>query len=74
MSFKEQREFDELPGRIESLESRKGELENRIADPNFYQGAADSIRDSLQQLQQLTEDIDAAYARWAELEALRTAT
>ena len=74
LSFKEQREFDELPGRIESLESRKGELENRIADPNFYQGAADSIRDSLQQLQQLTEDIDAAYARWAELEALRTAT
>jgi len=74
LSFKEQREFDELPQRIESLESRKGELEIRVAEPHFYQGKAESIRDSLQQLQQLTEDIDAAYSRWAELEALRDAT
>jgi ATP-binding cassette subfamily F protein uup len=74
LSFKEQREFDELPLRIESLELRKGELEIRVAEPHFYQGTADSIRDSLQQLQQLTEEIDAAYARWAELEALRDAT
>ena len=74
LSFKEQREFDELPVRIESLELRKGELEIRVGEPHFYQGTADSIRDSLQQLQQLTEEIDAAYARWAELEALRDAT
>lgn len=74
LSFKEQREFDELPLRIESLELRKGELEIRVGEPHFYQGTADSIRDSLQQLQQLTEEIDAAYARWAELEALREAT
>ena len=74
LSFKEQREFDGLPVRIESLELRKGELEIRVAGPHFYQGTADSIRDSLQQLQQLTEEIDAAYARWAELEALRDAT
>jgi ATP-binding cassette subfamily F protein uup len=74
LSFKEQLEFDELPGRIQSLESRKGELESRIADPGFYHGSADFIRDGLQQLQQLTTDIDAAYARWAELEALRNAS
>ena len=74
LSFKEQREFDDLPARIESMESRKGELEIHVASPHFYQGTADSIRDSLQQLQQLTDDIDAAYARWAELEALRNAT
>lgn len=74
LSFKEQREFDELPQRIESLESRKGALEIRVAEPHFYQGTTESIRDSLQQLQQLTEDIDAAYSRWAELEALRDAT
>jgi ATP-binding cassette subfamily F protein uup len=71
LSFKEQREFDSLPATIESLEIDKSELERAVADPAFYQRPQDEVRRALTTLQSLGSEIDAAYARWAELEALR---
>ena len=71
LSFKEQREFDSLPATIESLENDKSELERAVADPAFYQRPQDEVRRALTTLQSLGAEIDAAYARWAELEALR---
>lgn len=71
LSFKEQREFDSLPATIESLETDKAELERVVADPAFYQRSQDEVRGALTRLQYLGTEIDAAYARWAELEALR---
>ncbi len=71
LSFKEQREFDSLPATIESLETDKAELERVVADPAFYQRSQDEVRGALTRLQHLGTEIDAAYARWAELEALR---
>lgn len=71
LSFKEQREFDSLPATIESLETDKAELERMVADPAFYQRSQDEVRGALTRLQYLGTEIDAAYARWAELEALR---
>jgi ATP-binding cassette subfamily F protein uup len=70
-SFKDQREFDSLPAAIESLETDKSELERVVADPAFYQRPQDEVRGALTRLQSLGAEIDAAYARWAELEALR---
>lgn len=72
LSFKEQREYDSLPATIESLETEKAELERAVADPAFYQRSHDEVRGSLRRLQSLGAEIDAAYARWAELEALRS--
>jgi ATP-binding cassette subfamily F protein uup len=71
LSFKDQREFDSLPASIESLETDKAELERVVADPVFYQRSQDEVRGALTRLQSLGAEIDAAYARWAELEALR---
>jgi ATP-binding cassette subfamily F protein uup len=71
LSFKEQREFDSLPATIESLETDKAEIERVVADPAFYQRSQDEVRGALTRLQHLGAEIDAAYARWAELEALR---
>lgn len=71
LSFKDQREFDGLPAHIEALENDKAELERTVADPAFYQRPQDEVRGSLARLQSLGGEIDAAYARWAELEALR---
>lgn len=72
LSFKEQREFDSLPATIESLELDKSELERAVADPAFYQRPQDEVRRALTTLQSLGSEIDAAYARWAELEALHS--
>jgi ATP-binding cassette subfamily F protein uup len=70
LSFKDQREHDALPARIETLEGEKAALDALVAQPGFYAQDHASVRAMLAQLQQKGDDIEAAYARWAELEAL----
>ena len=36
LSYKEQRELDELPERIEALETEQAELNKQLADPDIY--------------------------------------
>src|SRR5207237_618636 len=43
-SFKEQREFEELPSRIEALEIEERRLNAALADSHFYKEPADTIR------------------------------
>ena len=69
LSYKEQREFDALPARIEELEAAKAALDAQVADPSFYTQDRDAVREALARVPQLAAGIDAAYARWAELEA-----
>lgn len=71
LSFKEQREFEAMPQRIEELEARKSELDTRVADPTFYSRPQAELRDTLAALQALSTEIETAYDRWAELEARR---
>ena len=71
LSYKEQREFDALPTRIEALEIEKAALEARIAEPAFYGEPQEAVRTTLERLAALGSEIDAAYERWAGLEALR---
>ena len=71
LSYKEQREFDELPARLEALESRKSALEVLVADPNFYGRDQIEVKKTLGELQTVSEQIDAAYLRWEELEKLQ---
>ena len=70
LSYKEQREFEALPARIEQLEGDKADLDAQVADPSFYARDHGAVRGTLARLAQLGEEIDAAYARWAELESL----
>jgi ATP-binding cassette subfamily F protein uup len=68
LSFKEQRELDQLPKRIEQLES---EIANRIAatnDPAFFQQDSSTIVQTRKALAALQADLETVYARWAELE------
>jgi len=71
LTFKEQREFEAMPQRIEELEARKSELDMRVADPTFYSRPQAELRDTLAALQALSTEIETAYDRWAELEARR---
>ncbi len=67
-SYKEQRELEALPGRIEELEIRQGELQERVADPAFYKQDGEAIAATLAELERINQDLEAAYERWAELE------
>jgi len=68
LSYKDTRELEQLPARIEALEARLAELTARSGDPAFYQGAPGAITAHNAELAQVQVKLDAAYARWAELE------
>jgi ATP-binding cassette subfamily F protein uup len=68
LSYKDTRELEQLPARIEALEARLAELTARSGDPAFYQRAPGAITAHNAELAQVQVDLDAAYARWAELE------
>ncbi|MGH8205567.1 MAG: ATP-binding cassette domain-containing protein [Steroidobacteraceae bacterium] len=70
LSYKEQRELAGLPERLQQLEGDRQRLEAELADPALYRGTQDAPQERLQQLAAVTAQIDAAYARWSELDAL----
>ncbi len=69
LSYKEQRELDALPARIEELEQQQAALEARTADPAFYQQSRDVVDAVLAELSGVQDALDAAIERWAELES-----
>jgi ATP-binding cassette subfamily F protein uup len=69
LSFKEKRELEELPGRIEALEARQRELHEQMADPAYHRQGADRISAANAELAKVVSDLEQAYARWGQLEA-----
>ena len=68
LSFKERRELDALPDRMERLEAEQAELQNRMADPAFFQRAKGEIAAATARLEAIAAELDAAFGRWEELE------
>jgi ATP-binding cassette subfamily F protein uup len=71
LSYKEQRELEALPARIEALESEQRALEQQIAAPEFYKEDAATIKASLERVEALKGEMTKVYARWDELESRR---
>ena len=69
LSFKEQRELDDLPALIEALESEQRALAEQIAAPEFYKAGAETIKESLARVDTLQHELTAVYARWGELDS-----
>ena len=71
LGFKQARELEQAPSRIEALETEQRELVERLSEPAFYKsGAAEQARVH-ERMAALTGELEAAYARWSELEKLR---
>jgi len=66
---REQRELDELPSRIEALETRQKEIAAKLWDPELYQKEPESIPKLKTELENLERQTSEAYARWEDLEA-----
>ena len=71
LSFNENRELEALPGEIETLEARKQELLDTLADPALYQQGGTQAAGVHRQLEQTEALIAEKTARWLELETLR---
>lgn len=68
LSFKEQKELQELPQEIERLEVQQSELQQLIASPQFYQQNSATITETLDRLKALNSALEHAYSRWAVLD------
>ena len=73
LTFKEGKELEALPGRIEGLEKEQKGLYDQLADPEFYREAGDKISRVRARLDELGHELDAAYERWEELESIKEA-
>jgi ABC transport system ATP-binding/permease protein len=69
LSYREQRELEALPGRIESLEAEQRTLNAKIADPDFYSEPADVIKVAVVRLEAIGTELAEVYARWDVLES-----
>jgi len=69
LSFNEQRELNQLPAAIDTLETEQRALSERIASPEFYKEDAAAIKRSLARVDELQRELAVAYARWGELDA-----
>jgi ATP-binding cassette subfamily F protein uup len=67
LTFKEQRELEGLPARIEALEAEERALHERAAAPDFYKEGAEAIKAALARAEDVTREREQAYARWLEL-------
>ena len=70
LSFKEKQEFEMLPQRIEVLETEQENLHQQMADPAFYKESGDQVATVKNRLEQLESELEQAYERWGELEAI----
>jgi ATP-binding cassette subfamily F protein uup len=74
LSFKEARELEALPARIEALEAEHAQLVEKMSDPEFYKGDAAQMVAANARLQEIEAEQAAAFARWEELEAVAAAS
>jgi len=67
LSYKDQRELEDLPARIESLEAEQAALHEHLTDPAFYRQAGSAIASVKERLANLEDELERAYARWQAL-------
>ena len=69
LSFKEQRELEALPQKIQVLEAEREQINVRISDPSFYQQDKGTVSTAQERVAAIDKELAAAYARWEALEA-----
>lgn len=70
LSFKEEKELAALPDRIAALEKEQAQIHETMAAPDFYRTRAAEAGPLNERLKTLESELEAAYARWDELENL----
>lgn len=69
MSYKDQRELDELPGKISALENEQSQISSRLNDPELYKKDASEGKRLNQRFVEIEEELMNCMIRWEELEA-----
>ncbi|MDH4008526.1 MAG: ABC transporter ATP-binding protein, partial [Desulfuromonadales bacterium] len=70
LTFKEKHVLEELPVKIDALETEISELHRKMANPDFYRTAGELVAESTARLEMLESELSETYSRWEELDAL----
>ena len=74
LSYKEQRELEQLPTHLERLEQAMTQLQALMGTAEFYQQGSAAITAKQAELQALESELEQAFARWEYLEQLQAGT
>lgn len=69
LSYKDARELDQLPIRIETLEKRIAEITEQMSSADFYEQGSDAIATITAELGDRQRELQTVYQRWESLEA-----
>ena len=72
LSFHEERELAGMEAAILSAEGRRAALETALSDPATYQREGTAVAGLRTELEAVSAEVERLYARWQELEALRS--
>ena len=71
LSYKFQKEFDELPQKIELIEKQLNALQTLTNASDFYSQPPAVVEQKLQELAKTQQQLDDCFERWAELEDMQ---
>ncbi|HEX7382013.1 MAG TPA: ATP-binding cassette domain-containing protein [Nevskiaceae bacterium] len=71
LGYREQRELEALPAKIDALEQEQAALAERLARPDAYQEQRAATLEAQARLAAIERELRQAYARWEALEAQR---
>ncbi len=73
LSYKEERELEALPGKIEELERERERLNALMTSAELYQERAESVSEITFRWHRLEEELETLYQRWGDLDARKSA-
>ena len=72
LTNKERDDLKKLPRIIEALEAELEALNKKLNDPDFYRSSPDDIKAVTERAEAVPHELETAFDRWAELDALAT--
>jgi len=69
LSYKEQRQLEQLPSHIEKLEQEQKALNASFCDPEFYRTESETIRSKVSRFEEVQKELMDAYALWNDLDS-----
>jgi ATP-binding cassette subfamily F protein uup len=70
LSYKERRELEALPAKIEALETEQAELHERMGHSAFYRQPGNQITSTIDRLEAVKRELEESYERWQTLESI----
>ncbi|WP_076588032.1 ABC transporter ATP-binding protein [Vibrio ostreicida] len=71
LSYKLQLELETLPAKLESLEGEIESMQDHVNSPEFFSQSVEQTQPILDKLSALEQELEVAFERWEELEAMQ---